>query len=176
MGFIWCIVGVTVHTLRTKEDRGRTLRFLLRVFTKGQREQPDTAGSRADRPDSPTDSGDEAPQRPMWSRSASGGASLRLPDMPRELWLYIQITRSTHTWGEADATHSLRKAFFCSVQPGCVHDRERPRDSSVSIPAHFASILVPFPHRETCSLTKEQKKRHRQLMRTRQGDSGGHVL
>ena len=89
----------------------------------------------------------------------------------------IYKLRAPHiTWGEADATHSLRKAFFCSVQPGCVHDRERPRDSSVIIPAHFASILVPFPHRETCSLTKEQTKRHRQLMRTRQGDSGGHTV
>jgi hypothetical protein len=44
---------------------------------------------------------------------------------------------------------------------------ERDRDSSVSIPAHFA-ILVLFPHRETCSLTREQTKRHRQLICLRQ--------
>jgi len=59
-------------------------------------------------------------------------------DMPHGLLLCIQSTRPVHTWGEAVATQSLRKAFFCSVQPSCVHDRERPRDSSVSIPAHFA--------------------------------------
>jgi hypothetical protein len=65
-------------------------------------------------------------------------------DMPRDLWLYIQSTRPANTWGEAGATQSLCKAFFCSVQPSCVHDRERPRDSSVSIPAHFARILAPY--------------------------------
>jgi hypothetical protein len=56
----------------------------------------------------------------------------------------MKSTRPAHTWGEADATQSLRKAFFCSVQPSCVHDRERPRESSVSIPAHFARILAPY--------------------------------
>jgi len=47
--------------------------------------------------------------------------------MPCELWLHF-VLKSTHpsnTWGEAGATQSLRKAFFCSVQSSCVHDRER---------------------------------------------------
>ena len=39
--------------------------------------------------------------------------------------IVLKSTRPAHTWGEAGATQSLRKAFFCSVQPSCVHDRER---------------------------------------------------
>jgi hypothetical protein len=39
--------------------------------------------------------------------------------------IVLKNTRPAHTWGEAGATQSLRKAFFCSVQPSCVHDRER---------------------------------------------------
>ena len=77
--------------------------------------------------------------------------------------------------GEAGATQSLRKAFFCSLQPSCVHYRERPRDRSVSIPAHFASILVPFPHRETCSLTKEQTNPLYQYFSTRSMTRACHI-
>jgi hypothetical protein len=46
-------------------------------------------------------------------------------------------------------------------------------------PAYFASILVPFPHREKCSLTQEQTKRHRQLMSSKTSITGGlgeHVI
>ena len=46
--------------------------------------------------------------------------------MPCELCLHYCIEKyAPPTWGEAGATQSLRKAFFCSVQPSCVHDRER---------------------------------------------------
>jgi hypothetical protein len=34
--------------------------------------------------------------------------------------IVLKSTRPAHTWGEAGATQSLRKAFFCSVQPSCV--------------------------------------------------------
>ena len=56
--------------------------------------------------------------------------------------IVLKSTRPANTWGEADATQSLRKAFFCSVHPSCVHDRERerPQDSSMSIPTHFAIL------------------------------------
>jgi hypothetical protein len=39
--------------------------------------------------------------------------------------IVLKSTPPANTWGEAGATQSLRKAFFCSVQPSCVHDRER---------------------------------------------------
>jgi len=39
--------------------------------------------------------------------------------------IVLKSTRPANMWGEAVATQSLRKAFFCSVQPSCVHDRER---------------------------------------------------
>ena len=39
--------------------------------------------------------------------------------------IVLKSTRPAHTWGETGATQSLRKAFFCSVQPSCVLDRER---------------------------------------------------
>jgi hypothetical protein len=58
--------------------------------------------------------------------------------------IVLKCTRPAHTWGEAGAIQSLRKAFFCSVQPSCVHDRERPQDSSMNIPTHFASILAHY--------------------------------
>jgi hypothetical protein len=71
--------------------------------------------------------------------------------------------RAPHIRGEAGATQSLRKAFFCSVQPSCVHDRERPRDSSVSIPAHFLSIHVPFHARDRFS--RKGKDTHTHIVR-----------
>jgi len=39
--------------------------------------------------------------------------------------IVLKSTRPAHTWGEAVTTQSLRKAFFCRIQPSCVHDRER---------------------------------------------------
>ena len=63
--------------------------------------------------------------------------------------IVLKCTRPAHTWGEAGAIQSLRKAFFCSVQPSCVHDRERPQDSSMSIPTHFASILAHYSRVDT---------------------------
>ena len=57
--------------------------------------------------------------KPLNGPCGQGEASNR--HMPCEL----KSTRPAHTWGEAGATQSLRKAFFCSVQPSCVHDRER---------------------------------------------------
>ena len=44
--------------------------------------------------------------------------------------IVLKSTPPANTWGEAGATQSLRKAFFCSVQPSCVHDRERTKDGN----------------------------------------------
>ena len=90
---------------------------------------------------SPTGSGDEAHQRPIRSRSISGGTSLCLPRTCRVNCGCEYKVRAPHMWGEAGATQSLRKAFSCSVEPSCVHNRERPRDSSMSVqlgPAHLS--------------------------------------
>ena len=87
--------------------------------------------------------------------------------MPRKLWLYIYKVRASHIRGERRSPLRVCAKHSSAVFSQVVFMTEGDRDSSVSIPAHFA-ILVLFPHRETCSLTKEQTKRHRQLIWLRQ--------
>ena len=126
--------------------------FLRRVFTKGKDNTSSRKAATARRKAAgPT--GRAAPRQQGRSPSTAHAAEERFwrrkppppTDMPRELWLNIQSTRPAHTWGEAGATQSLRKAFFCSFQPSCVHDRKSPPDCSVSFPC-TSLILAPLIH------------------------------
>jgi hypothetical protein len=64
----------------------------------------------------------------------------------------MKSTCPAHTWGEAGATQSLHKAFFCSVQPSRVHARERERKRlQCNIPAHFAFISASLSQRDKFS-------------------------
>jgi hypothetical protein len=74
--------------------------------------------------------------------------------------LFIQSTRR-HRGGEtvAERRHSgSAHTISCSVQPSSVHEREKEQGCSVSIPAHFASILRPLFTRETHSLARIKTK------------------
>jgi hypothetical protein len=84
----------------------------------------------------------------MRSRSVSGGASHPLPRTCRVncgCCLYkVRAPNYTGRGGRlSESAQSVLLQCF-SVQPSCVHDRERSQDSNMIIPTHFARILAHY--------------------------------